>query len=88
MKQIIGHEQALGNDGGKAQAQLGIDGGDIVARVEVRHPVAPIVDRLTVEADKFIDKVENAIPGDWDKPLLEKLKVEYKEAITKAITGA
>lgn len=87
MKKIIGHEQALGNDGGKATAQLGVENGDIVARVEVRHPVAPIVDKLTVEADKFIDKVEKAIPGDWDKPLLEKLKVEYKEAITKAITG-
>lgn len=86
MKQIVGIEKTLG-DSGKVQAQLGVQGENLVGKVtaEVTYPIIKVVEPATKALDSALDKLEKAIPGDWDKPLIEKIKAEYKEELVKLL---
>lgn len=85
MKEIVKFEKELGADGAKAAGSLVIQEGSIKAQVEVSYPLAKIVEPVTNALDKAIDKLKAAIPGEWDDALLDKVKVEYKEEITKLL---
>ncbi len=37
--------------------------------------------------DKAIDAVEGAIPGDWDKAVLEPIRIAAKAELAKLIGG-
>lgn len=85
MKKIAGYEQAVGADGGKVSAQLGVEGEHLKAEVAVTYPIAKVVEPATKALDSALDKLEKAIPGDWDKPLIEKVKAEYKQELVKLL---
>ena len=85
MKKIIGHEQDIGGDGGKVSAQLGVEGENLKAEVSVIYPIAKVVEPATKALDSALDKLEKAIPGDWDKPMIEKVKAEYKTELVKLL---
>lgn len=85
MKKLLDFDKELGGDGGKVEGALGIDGDHLSAQVAVKYPLAKVVEPATKALDKALDKLEKLIPGDWDKPLIEKIKVEYKEELIELL---
>ena len=81
MKKFVDVEQGMGD--GKLKVALGIDQGDIVAQVEARIPAVKVIEPATKAVDNLLDKLEKAIPGDWDKPMIDKFKSEYKQDLVK-----
>ena len=78
-------EKELGDSGAKASGSIGVEGQNLKASVSVEYPVEKIIAPATKAVDSLLDKLEAAIPGSWDKPLLEKVKSEYKEELLKLL---
>lgn len=72
-----------GSDEGKAG--IYVDGADLVQ--QARYPLVKIIQPATNALDKLLDKLEAAIPGSWDKPLIEKLKTEYKKELVELLAA-
>jgi hypothetical protein len=85
MKQLIGWDHAIGSDG-KIGGGLGVDGSDFALAVSVKYPIAKVIEPATKALDGLLSKLEALIPGDWDKALIEKVKVEYKEELVKLLS--
>lgn len=68
MKTIV--QTKIGGDG--AVADLKLEGGFLVA--EVKYPVAALMKPVTDAIEAGFTKVEDVIPGDWDKAILEPIK--------------
>lgn len=86
MKDIVKIDQAIGGDGGKIQAGLGVQGDQLAAQVVVTYPIAKIVEPATQALDAALDKLKAAIPGDWDDKLIENVKVSYKTELVKLLS--
>jgi len=80
MKTIV--EQVVGGDG--AKAGLYVDGDQLT--VKIGYPIAKLISPITDVLDAAIDKLEAAIPGDWDKALLEPIRAEAKAALVKVLS--
>lgn len=80
MKTIV--EKEFGGDG--AKASLGLDGSNLVAQVS--YPIGKLVQPLNDIVDKAINGLEAAIPGDWDKALLEPARASAKAEILKLLS--
>lgn len=87
MKKIVGHEQALG-DAGKVEASLGVKETNLRLEVAAEYPIVKIIEPATRALDSALDKLEQLIPGDWDKPHIEKVKAEYKTELAKLLAAA
>lgn len=85
MKEIIKHEAALGADGAKFQAQLGVKGEFLSANVAVEYPIEKLVTPALEVINKLVDQIEEFIPGD-QKEMAAKLKAEAKESLVKALS--
>lgn len=85
MKELVGKEFEIGSDG-KGKAHVSVDAQSLVVGVEASYPIAKIIEPATKAVDDLLDKLEKIIPGDWDKPLIEKLKEEYKEKLLEYLT--
>lgn len=85
MKEIIKHEAALGGDGAKFQAQLGVEGEFLSANVAVQYPIEKLVTPALNVINNLVDQIEEFIPGD-QKEMAAKLKLEAKEALVKALS--
>lgn len=85
MKKIVGIEQAVGGDGGMAKAQLGVEGETLKAEVSVTYPIVKIIEPATRAFDDAMDKLEAAIPGDWDKAILANAKASFKAELLKLL---
>lgn len=86
MKELLKFEKEIGESQAKVGGALVVENSLIVAEVKVSFPVAKLVEPATKAVDNLLDKLEKAIPGDWDKVLIEKVKAEYKEELTKLIS--
>ena len=86
MKEIVSTDKEIGSDGLKLGAKLGVEGSDLKAQIEVSYPIAKIIEPATKAADELLDKIEKAIPGDWDKPMIEKFKAEYKQRLVELLS--
>jgi len=87
VKDLVKFEKEIGNDGAKVQGGLVISEGMLKAEVSVNYPLAQIVEPVTSLLDKAIDKLKAAIPGEWDDALLDKVKSEYKDELSKFLSG-
>jgi len=85
MKELVKFEKELGGDGAKAEGTVVIHEGHVKAQVAISYPVVKIIEPAMKVLDDALNKLEAAIPGDWDKVLLEKVKQEYKEELAKLI---
>ena len=85
MKEIAKLEQAIGADGGKLEAAVGVQGQDLAVKLTATYPLEKIVLPATQAVDSLLTKIEKAIPGDWDKPMIEKAKAEFKEELVKLL---
>lgn len=81
MKTIISTEKELGGDGAQVKAALGVEAANLKVEVAVTYPIEKVLEPATTALNDALDKLEKLIPGDWDKPLIEKVKVEFKEKL-------
>lgn len=79
MKSIV--EQSVGGDGGKVG--LYIDGANLA--LMAIYPLGKVLEPVNAVIDKAIDALEKAIPGEWDRALLEPIRVEAKAALVKLL---
>ncbi len=86
MKELVKAEQDLGGDGAKASESIVLEGGMIKARIEVVYPVALALKPVTDVIDNAITKLEEAIPGDWDKAVLEPIREAAKAELIKLLS--
>lgn len=86
MKSLVSFDKEIGADGAKAQGALGVDGDQLKAQVSVSYPIAKIVEPAVKAVDSLLDKLEAAIPGDWDKPFVESAKQSFKDELVKALS--
>jgi len=77
--------QKVGGDGAVAVLAIDPDGGTI--NVELKYPVAKLVEPVNAVIDSAIDKIEGVIPGDWDKALLEPIRAAAHAEIAALISG-
>lgn len=84
MKELISKEFEIGSDA-KGKALVGIENANLVAEVNVTYPIAKIIEPVTKAVDSALDKLEDLIPGDWDKAIIEKIKEEYKEKLIELL---
>lgn len=84
-KKIVSFEKEVGGDGAKVAAELAVEGEFLVAAAAVKYPIAKVIEPATKAVDSLLDKLEAAIPGDWDKPMIEKFKEEYKADLVKLL---
>lgn len=85
MREIASFEQGIGGDGGKVQGKLGVEGSDLTAQVNVKYPIAKIIDPVMGVVDGLVDKLEAVIPGD-QKAMAAQAKLDAREAIIKALS--
>lgn len=81
MKAIV--EKEFGGDG--AKAGLYLDENALVAKVI--YPLEKVLKPVNDVIDAAIDKVEASIPGDWDKAVLEPIRVAAKEQLVKLLSA-
>lgn len=81
MKTVYEHE--VGGDG--AMAGLYIEDGFAV--LKIKYPLAKAMDPADKFLDKSIDSIENTIPGDWDKLILEPARAFGHEELKKLVAG-
>lgn len=85
MKSIVSFEKEIGGDGAKAAGAVTVEGESLKLGIAVSYPIAKIIEPATKAVDQLLAKLEAAIPGDWDKPMIEKVKVEYKVELMKLL---
>lgn len=85
MKTLAKHEMDIGQDGAKAAVELGVESANLVVQLKAEYPIAKIVEPATKAVDSLLSKLEAAIPGSWDAPLIEKVKQEYKDELVKLL---
>ncbi len=85
MKSIVDFDKEIGTDGLHAKGGLAIEGANLKAYVEAVFPLAKVVDPAMKVVDTALDKLEAAIPGDWDKAIIEKIKLEAREQLVKIL---
>lgn len=76
------YESPVGGDG--AKAGLYVEDGCLA--LKATYPMEKVIKPITDVIDMAIDKIEELIPGDWDKALLDPVKAEAKAAILKMLT--
>lgn len=86
MKKLASFDSKIGGDGGLVGGAFGVEGDQLKAELTVTFPIEKLIHPLTKSVDGLLDKLEKAIPGDWDKPLIEKLKDDYKKELVKLLT--
>ncbi len=87
MKSIV--SQNVGGDG--ATAALGLDSNDAGVEclaIEIKYPLNKLTGPVHAIIDAAIDKMEVAIPGDWDKAVLEPIRVAAHGEIDSLLAGA
>ena len=76
----------------KEVGQITLDGkiGVVEKKLKIElaalYPIEALVSPATDALDQMLDKLEAIIPGDWDKPMIEKFKVEYKEKLVSLLS--
>lgn len=86
MKVIVSAKQPIGGDGATASESLTLDGGDLVADIQVRYPVAKLLKPVTDEIEVAKTALEKVIPGDWDKAVLDPIFKGLEDAIVKKLS--
>lgn len=86
MKELYVLEKNIGSDGLSVSGTIGIEESNVKVAISLEYPIEMILQPATKALDKLLDKIEKIIPTDWDKPYIEKLKVEYKQELIKLLT--
>ncbi len=74
MKELLNEKQPIGDSGAEASERLVVEDGKLKASIELSYPLDKLAKPVTDIIDQSIDKLEAAIPGDWDKAILEPIR--------------
>ena len=85
MKKLASYEAAVGGDGGKVSGVVGVEQRELKVQIEASYPLEKMISPATKAVDSLLDKLEKAIPGNWDKPMIENFKKEYQEELVKLL---
>lgn len=85
MKTVVEKKLVDKADGLGVGVGLYVEEETLSLQVAVEYPLAKVVEPVMKGIDKLLDKLEAVIPGDWDKPMIEKLKAEAREEIIELI---
>ncbi len=80
MKSLL--KQSIGGDG--ATIELALDGGKLL--LAAAYPIDKLASPLTALIDSAIDAAEKAIPGDWDRAVLEPIRIAAKAEVIKLLS--
>lgn len=80
MKVIV--EQSIGGDGAKFGAY--IEGDQLVAKVS--YPLEKVVEPVSNVVDNLLMKLEAAIPGTWDKAIIDPIRADAKAQLVKLLS--
>jgi len=83
MKELIKKEGPIGGDGGMYSAAAVLENKALKVKVEASYPLEKVIQPVTKVVDDMLDKLESAIPGDWDKKIIEGLKADYKAKLVE-----
>lgn len=88
MKSLVSASQPVGGDGAMASESLSLDdAGNIVADVQLKYPVAKLLKPVTDELEVIKQKIEAAIPGDWDKAILDPIFAGLEQTLINKLSG-
>lgn len=87
MKVLGQIEQNIGGDGAKIKGALALKEQNLEASVVIAYPVEKIIQPATQLFDSALDKLEKMIPGNWDKPMIDAFKAQYKADLIAALTA-
>lgn len=87
MKSLYEIKEPVGSDGLIVEAAVKVDSQVLKVELAGTYPIGMILEPATKAVDDLLDKLEKAIPGSWDKPLIEKVKEEYKEKLIELLTA-
>lgn len=62
-----------------------VEDGMLKAKVEIVYPIVKAIEPLMAPIDTAFQSVEDAIPGDWDKAILEPIKEGLKAELMKLV---
>jgi len=82
MKTIV--SQPIGGDGAAASLVLD-DNGNLVAGIS--YPIAKLLGPINDLIDKAINGTEAVIPGDWDKAVLEPIRIAAKAELVALLSN-
>lgn len=85
MKEFANFETSFDGENGSAKASLGVDGENLSIALQANYPISKIVEPATKAMDALLDKLEEIIPGSWDKPIIAQFKEDYKKDLIKFI---
>lgn len=88
MKVLGKIEQSIGGDGAKIKGALAVEQADLTLTLKASYPVEKIIAPATSLFDSALDKLEKVIPGNWDKPMIDAFKAQYKADLIAALTSA
>lgn len=88
MKVIGQIEQNIGGDGAKIKGALALKDQNLEASVVIAYPVEKIIKPATELFESALDKLEKIIPGNWDKPMIDAFKAQYKADLIAALTAS
>jgi hypothetical protein len=87
MKTIISQKQPIGGDGAQASESLSLDGGNLVADIQVTYPVAKLLSPVNTEIDKAAALIESKLPlGGGMKAILDPIIAGLKAEILKVLS--
>lgn len=78
-------EQDIGGTGDFEGSKAGIYMDEGMVKVAVAVPLTKLLGPVNKIVDAGIDKIEDLIPGEWDKALLEPARAFIKAEILKLI---
>lgn len=86
MKKIVEFAEEVGGDGAKVGGALGVENDQLKLEISATYPLEKIIAPATEAVESLLNKLEQAIPGDWDKPMIEQVKVEFKKELIKLLS--
>ena len=88
MKELYEVSEKIGSDGFEIAGVIGVEGENLALVIKASYPLEMVLAPATKALDGLLDKIEELIPGNLEKPFIEKIKAEYKEQLVKLLAEA
>jgi hypothetical protein len=85
MKEFVKIDQAVGGDGAKVKAALGVEKDQLKLELSATYPIEKVIDPAMKVVDNLLDKVEQWIPGD-QKDMANQFKKEARQELVKLLS--
>jgi hypothetical protein len=84
-KEILNKSQPIGGDGASVSEVVKVEDGKLKAVISMEYPLSKVVQPIKDLLHSIRDKSEAAIPGDWDKAVLDPIFAGLDAQIDKIL---